>query len=153
MKKITALVVAGAASVLACLSFGQSSPNNPGWPQTNVVYAALAGYAHTGGTSVVATATAAALVVETNRAQVAEYVMNTNLTALIVAETNRAQVAENTINTNRIALRAADTNRIAALETKVAVVITNTYIAAIFTNASGGVTNYTTTNVVRYVVP
>jgi hypothetical protein len=62
-------------------------------------------------------------------------------------------VAENVINTNFLAFRASDTNRIAVLEAKVATVITNTYIATITTNATGGVTAYTTTNVVQYVVP
>jgi hypothetical protein len=152
MRIKTALVTGILAACGAMIAFADSL-NNPGWPQTNVVYAAIAGYARTGGTSVVATATAAALVTETNRAQVAENVLRTNYLALIVAETNRAQVAENVINTNFLAFRASDTNRIKAVETKVATVITNTYISAIFTNSSGGVTNYTTTNVVRYVVP
>ena len=130
MRIKTALVTGILAACGAAIAFADNL-NNPGWPQTNVVYAATAGYARTGGTSVVATVTAAAL----------------------VAETNRAQVAENVINTNLLALRASDTNRIRIVEAKVATVITNTYIAAIFTNSSGGVTNYTTTNVVRYVVP
>lgn len=151
--KIKTALVTGIMAACGFVAAFADDLNNPGWPQTNVVYAAIAGYARTGGTSVVATATAAALVVETNRAQVAENVLRTNYLALIVAETNRAQVAENVINTNQIALRASDTNRIAVIEAKVATVITNTYIATITTNASGGVTAYTTTNVVRYVVP
>ena len=108
MKKILAVLVLGI--VCAFFAFGgATSISNPGYPYTNSVYAAKAGYAEAAGTSVVATATEALLVTETNRAYIAE----TNLSARLVAETNRANIVE----TNLSAQLISETNRAYIAET------------------------------------
>lgn len=61
----------------------------------------------------------------------------TNLMAKIAAETNRAQIAEAIAKTNALGYLLQ---------------YTNTFIVAIYTNSSGGVTNYATTNIVYYRV-
>lgn len=141
----TALVLAVAMSLYG----GGTSLSNPGYPHTNAVYAAVAGYAHQSGTSAVATVTAAALVVETNRAQAAETSLQagaliltnraTSLESGALALTNRATSLESGVLslTNRATSLESGalglTNRVVSLEAGV-LGLTNQFTALLQTN-------------------
>jgi len=142
MKKIA---VSLAAVLFAAASFADIA--NPGYPITNTVYAATAGYAYT---SADGTNALAQLATETNRAQVAENTINTNLIALLASETNRAQVAENSISTNWTATLAVETNRAKVAETAI-----NTNLLALLvieTNRAQVAENTLTTNLAANII-